>query len=66
MFTDYLNFFELVAVLADNKQLSNDDVLDFFDYYLRCLRRHPAVMAYIDKQANGFQHLSGFLSKLGA
>ncbi len=63
-FTDYLNFFELVAILAKNKQLSRGGVLDFFDYYLRCLSRHPSVKKYIDTPAKGFQHLSEFLKGL--
>jgi len=65
-FTDYLNFFELVAVLEDNKQLSRDDVLDFFDYYLQCLKRHGPVMEYINTPANGFQHLRNLLGTLQA
>jgi hypothetical protein len=60
-FTDFLGFFELVAVLVDNKQLSKKDVLDLFDYYLGCLRRHSAVAVYIDDPAHGFEHLSRFL-----
>src|SRR5271157_3785132 len=61
-FTDYLNFFELVAVLARNKQLSRKNVLDVFDYYLQCLRRHPSVKGYIDAdKKNGFQHLKALI-----
>ena len=65
-FTDLLGFFELVAVLADNKQLSKRDVLDLFDYYLRCLGRHAAVVSYINEPVNGFEHLSRFLREANA
>jgi hypothetical protein len=62
-FTDYLNFFELVAFLADTKQLGEKDVMSLFNYYLKCLKRHTAVRDYLSDSRNGFEHLTGFLDK---
>lgn len=63
-FTDYLNFFELVSFLAETKQLSERDVLRLFDYYLKCLKRHPQVVDYIQSKDKGFEQLSRFLARL--
>ncbi len=62
-FTDYLNFFELVAFLAETKQLSKDEVLRLFDYYLKCLKKHSAVVAYLNTKEKGFEQLNAFLIK---
>ena len=62
-FTDYLNFFELVAFLASDKQLSESDVLGLFQYYLHCLKRHNAVIKYVNDKDKGFEQLRGFLNK---
>ena len=62
-FTDYLNFFELVAFLARAKQITGSDVLSLFQYYLDCLRRHRAVMEYIGTQTKGFEQLKDFLNE---
>jgi uncharacterized protein YdiU (UPF0061 family) len=61
-FTDYLNFFELVTFLAETKQLSKSDVLRLFQYYLRCLKQHTAVMDYLNDSGKGFEQLSRFLN----
>lgn len=42
-FTDYLNFFEFVAVLRKSNQLTNEEIEDLFCYYLDCLERNAAV-----------------------
>ncbi|HUH62000.1 MAG TPA: hypothetical protein VLZ50_03335 [Terracidiphilus sp.] len=63
-FTDYLNFFETVAFLVTRKQLSKDDVLSLFHYYLRCLKRHRSVMNYLNEREKGFEHLNEFLNKV--
>lgn len=36
--TDYLNFFELVAYLRESKQLAAEDVKALFEYYIGCLK----------------------------
>ena len=64
-FTDYLNFFEMVAILIRQQQLRPGNVISLFDYYLRCLRRNPAVYAYIKNESNGFEELSKLLSSTG-
>jgi len=63
-FTDYLNFFEMVTGLAETKQLSRDDVLRLFQYYLQCLKRHDAVMRYINDPRNGYETLREFLAEV--
>ncbi|HUY81395.1 MAG TPA: hypothetical protein VMU92_06695 [Acidobacteriaceae bacterium] len=60
-FTDYLNFFEMVSYLAKSKQLSKNDVLSLFQYYLQCLKKHDAVMTYLNNKENGFEQLRKFL-----
>ncbi len=60
-FTDYLNFFELVCFLGKTNQISESDVLTLFEYYLRCLKRHPSVIRYINKPDHGFEQLREFL-----
>ena len=55
--TDYLNFFELVAYLQESKQVVGKDVSALFQYYLGCLERHQAVVAYIEDETKGFKYL---------
>lgn len=62
--TDYLNFFELVAYLQESKQLAAEDVKALFEYYLGCLKRHRAVMDYIRDQTKGFKYLRKLLLKV--
>lgn len=62
-FTDYLNFFEMVTGLAETKQLSADDVLRLFQYYLQCLKRHEAVMRYLNNPGKGYETLRAFLAR---
>jgi len=62
-FTDYLNFFELVAYLKKSTQLRDEDVEALFDYYLKCLNRHERVRRYIDNPENGYENLSMLLKK---
>jgi len=56
--TDYLNFFELVAYLQKSKQMKKNDVDALFRYPLRCLKKHPEVNAYIRDQRNDYQNLN--------
>jgi gamma-glutamylcyclotransferase (GGCT)/AIG2-like uncharacterized protein YtfP len=46
-FTDYLNFFEFVAVLGKSRQLKPDEIEDLFRYYLDCLEKNRKVRDYI-------------------
>lgn len=62
--TDYLNFFELVAYLQESKQVAREDVKALFEYYIGCLRRHRAVMDYIGDQSKGFKYLRKLLLKV--
>lgn len=62
-FTDYLNFFEMVAFLAKSRQLSVSEILGLFQYYLGCLKRHTIVMVYVNAKSNGFEHLRDFFNR---
>lgn len=59
-FTDYLNFFEFVAFLEKERHLRRAEVKALFDYYLRCLNRHPRVINFI--RENGYEDLDRLLT----
>jgi hypothetical protein len=58
-FTDYLNFFEFVAVLEKSGQLKSNEIEDIFHYYLDCLEKSPKIREYL--AAKGYEHLDQFL-----
>jgi hypothetical protein len=60
-FTDYLNFFELVAHLKVIGQLTSDDIQATFDYYLKLLtpQHNPQIRSYLKKE--GFENLDRLL-----
>ena len=58
-FTDYLNFFEFVAVLGKSGQLKQGEIEDLFRYYLDCLEKNRKVRDYI--AAKGYEHLDKLL-----
>jgi hypothetical protein len=60
-FTDYLNFFEHVAIFAASNQLRTDDVEASFCYYLDCLKRHQKVYDYINSNDKGYEKLNAYL-----
>ncbi len=62
-FTDYLNFFELVTFLAQEKQIRTADVNTLFEYYIECMRRHDDVVKYINDPENGFEYLRRLLAE---
>jgi len=62
--TDYLNFFELVAYLRESKQLAAEDVKALFEYYIGCLKRHRVVVDYIRDQTKGFKYLRRLLLQI--
>jgi hypothetical protein len=62
-FTDYLNFFEFVAILSQSKQIGKHEVLDMFNYYLRNLGSRQEVMNYINDPAKGFEKLRKMLKE---
>jgi hypothetical protein len=64
-FTDYLNFFEFIALLEHTRQLRDSEVQDLFGYYLACLRRHDRVRTYITDPSNGYEGLARLLDKPG-
>ncbi len=62
-FTDYLNFFEMVAALAETGQISDKEVLTLFEYYLKCIRDREQVMEYLAKEKKGYEKLRKFLDE---
>lgn len=62
--TDYLNFFELVAYLRESKQLAAEDVKALFEYYIGCLNRHRVVVEYIRDETKGFKYLRRLLLQI--
>jgi hypothetical protein len=60
-FTDYLNFFEHVAIFAWSKQLRTDDVEASFCYYLNSLKAHDNVWEYITNTDKGYEKLKAYL-----
>ena len=61
-FTDFLNFFEFIANLEDEGQISPKDVLNLFDYYLRKIKQSPICKQWI--KSYGFEKLEGLLNKI--
>jgi hypothetical protein len=58
-FSDYLNFFEFVAVLQNSRQLRKAEIEDLFGYYLGCLENCPPVRNYIARK--GYEQLDRLL-----
>ena len=60
-FTDFLNFFELVAYLRRQNNLSSEDVQSLLGYYLGVLSRDATLRQYIRDPKHGFEELNGLL-----
>jgi hypothetical protein len=58
-FSDYLNFFEFVAVLQKSRQLKEGEIEDLFGYYLDCLENSPKLPQYIS--VKGYENLDKLL-----
>ncbi len=61
-FTDFLNFFEFIANLEAEHQITITDVQNLFDYYLQKIKHSPICMQWIKKY--GFEKLNILLNKL--
>ena len=61
-FTDFLNFFEFIANLENEHQITTTDVLNLFDYYLRQIKQSAVCMQWIKKY--GFEKLDSLLNKI--
>lgn len=59
--TDYLNFFELLAILRESKQMSGGAIEDMFGYYLDCIQRQRVLVSYVGDDQNGFEKLNKYL-----
>ncbi len=57
--SDYLNFFEFVAVLKKSGQLKQQEIEDLFGYYLGRLSNRPEMREYIVR--NGYELLDELL-----
>ena len=65
-FTDFLNFFELVAYMSKRGDLRQPDVDALFGYYLRILTTNPDLHAYITIKSKSFEHLNALLDRFKA
>ena len=62
-FTDFLNFFELVAYLDNIETITRDDTEALLGYYLNRLHDKGCVWSYIRKTSNGFENLRKLLTE---
>ncbi len=60
-FTDYLNFFELLGYLWESRQISKEELLGLFDYYLGDLKKNKKIVDYIETPKKGFEKLQKLL-----
>ena len=60
-FTDFLNFFELIAYFRSSKTLRHRDVQALLGYYLDLMKNDLAISAYIGKKSTTFEHLNALL-----
>ena len=61
-FTDFLNFFEFIANLENEGQISTTDAKNLFDYYLHQIKQSAVSMKWIKKY--GFEKLDVLLNKI--
>jgi hypothetical protein len=61
-FTDFLNFFEFIANLENENQISIKDVTNLFDYYLQEIKGSSVCMQWVKKY--GFEKLDNLLNKI--
>jgi hypothetical protein len=61
-FTDFLNFFELVACMGHCRTLSRGDVEALLGYYLQILTEKAEIREYIHTKKNGFEYLDKLLT----
>ncbi len=65
-FTDFLNFFELVAYMNQRGDLQVADVYALFGYYLRILTTNADLRGYIRDKSRSFEHLNALLDRFEA
>ena len=61
-FTRYLNFFEFVAYLQRNGNLTLDDVRSLLGYYLKRLKVDPQLYSYIQSKEKDYGDLARVLA----
>ena len=62
-FDDLLNFFEVIAVLKERRELRKKDVCDLFAYPLTVLRDSKAIREYLEEW--DYEHLAKLLDEFG-
>ena len=62
-FTDFLNFFELVAYFESIETLSHEDVEALLGYYLDRLSKKVVVRKYVRDSSHSFEHLRLLLTE---
>ena len=65
-FTDFVNFFELVAYMNQRGDLQAADVYALFGYYLRILTTNADLRGYIRDKSRSFEHLNALLDRFEA
>lgn len=63
-FTDFLNFFEFIATLEAQRQISKTDVVNLFDYHLKKIKHSPTCMRWISNSEYGFEKLRNLLNTI--
>lgn len=61
-FVNYLNFFELIAILQKGKHLNKVEIKDMFEYYLRRIKEDNEQKNYVERY--GFENLHKMLKDL--
>jgi hypothetical protein len=64
-FTEFLNFFEMLAYLKNGKQIKDADVRAIFGYYLGAFRNHPKLISYIEDPLKSYGELATLLKEHG-
>jgi hypothetical protein len=61
----YLNFFEYIATLWKTEQLKPEEIRLMFGYYLKSLRKHKWIMAFLENYSeNDFKNIPALISKI--
>lgn len=61
-FSDYCNFFEFMLFLKKSKVLTDNDIKDIFDFYLRQFLSSEDILGYLSQY--GFELLYEYLNKI--
>ncbi len=62
-FHDYLNFFLYISVLWKDKFLSDEDICQYFKYYLNILSRYKFIIDYISDEEQNFKPVEKLITR---